>query len=151
MAVKVMLVGAGMLMGIVAGAALGIHAQDDSDMGGSADLTGVDGSDQAPIPEVADVVPDPTVESSAAQQFFPTIWDKLAGCESNSNWHANTGNGYFGGVQFDRGTWLAYGGGVYAARADLASRNAQIAVAERLHAARGFQPWPACSRRLGLR
>lgn len=148
MAVKVALVGAGMLLGIVAGAALGIHAQDEGDMGGGADLTSVDGSDQTASPDAVDVVPNSTVGSSAAQQS--SIWDTLARCESTSNWHANTGNGFYGGLQFDRATWLSYGGSVYAARADLASREAQIAVAERLHAARGFQPWPACSRRLGL-
>lgn len=80
-----------------------------------------------------------------------TVWDTLAECESSGNWATNSGNQYYGGLQFDRQTWLAYGGGEYAPRADLASRGAQIAVAERLRDARGYQPWPACSRRLGLR
>src|SRR4029450_11121842 len=79
------------------------------------------------------------------------VWARLAQCESTSNWRANTGNGYFGGLQFDRQTWAAYGGLTYASSAHLATPAQQIAVAEKLRAARGFQPWPACSRRLGLR
>lgn len=82
---------------------------------------------------------------------IPSVWSRLANCESTGRWNANTGNGYYGGLQFDRGTWLAYGGGTYAPTANLASPAQQIAVAEKLRAARGFQPWPACSRRLGLR
>jgi len=78
------------------------------------------------------------------------VWDRLAACESGGNWHINTGNGYYGGLQFSLGTWLAYGGGSYAGRPDLASREQQIAVAERLRAVSGFSPWPACGRRLGL-
>jgi uncharacterized protein YabE (DUF348 family) len=68
-------------------------------------------------------------------------WDAIAQCESSGNWHINTGNGYYGGLQFDSRTWLGSGGGAYAARADLASREQQIAVAERLYAARGLSPW----------
>ena len=57
-------------------------------------------------------------------------WDGIANCESTNNWSINTGNGYYGGLQFDIGTWLANGGGQYAPRADLATREQQIAVAE---------------------
>jgi len=71
-------------------------------------------------------------------------WDAVAQCESGGNWHINTGNGFYGGLQFDYGTWLANGGGAYAPRADLASREQQIAVANRLFAARGRSPWPVC-------
>ncbi len=67
-------------------------------------------------------------------------WDGVAACESGGNWQINTGNGYYGGLQFDIGTWMANGGGAYAARPDLASREQQIAVANRLYAARGQQP-----------
>lgn len=87
----------------------------------------------------------------SAMPAFGTVWDKLAVCESTSNWHANTGNGYFGGVQFDRGTWLRHGGGAYAPRADLATREQQILIAQRTLVVQGWQAWPACSRRLGLR
>jgi hypothetical protein len=78
------------------------------------------------------------------------VWDQLARCESGGNWAINTGNGYYGGLQFSLSTWQAYGGGAYAPRPDLATREEQIAVAERLRAARGYSPWPACSRKLGL-
>jgi hypothetical protein len=142
MARNVALVAFGIVVGMLAGAAAGLHAE--SDMGAGADLTGVDGSGEAS--GYASAEPDLTVGSSRTQ-----VWDRLAQCESTSNWSANTGNGFFGGLQFTRSTWLAYGGAVYAPRADLASRSAQIAVAERLRSDRGYQPWPACSRRLGLR
>jgi hypothetical protein len=71
-------------------------------------------------------------------------WDAVASCESGGNWSINTGNGFYGGLQFDYGTWLAYGGGQYAPRADLATRDEQIAVATRLYDARGSSPWPVC-------
>jgi hypothetical protein len=78
------------------------------------------------------------------------VWDRLAKCESGGNWAINTGNGYYGGLQFSLSTWLAYGGGAYAPRPDLATRDEQIAVAERLRAKRGYAPWPACAAKLGL-
>jgi uncharacterized protein YabE (DUF348 family) len=71
-------------------------------------------------------------------------WDAVAACESGGNWHINTGNGFYGGLQFDYGTWLSNGGGAYAPRADLATRAQQIAVATRLYNARGSSPWPVC-------
>jgi hypothetical protein len=70
-------------------------------------------------------------------------WDAIAKCESTNNWSINTGNGYYGGLQFDIGTWLSNGGGAYAPRADLATKDQQIAIAEKVYAARGLQPW-AC-------
>jgi uncharacterized protein YabE (DUF348 family) len=78
------------------------------------------------------------------------VWDQLANCESGGNWAINTGNGYYGGLQFSLGTWLAYGGGSYAHLPSDASREQQISVAERLRATSGFSPWPACARKLGL-
>jgi resuscitation-promoting factor RpfB len=80
-----------------------------------------------------------------------SAWDQIAKCESGGNWAINTGNGYYGGLQFNSGTWLGNGGGAFAPRADLASREQQIAIAERVRAARGYSPWPACSAKLGLR
>ncbi len=77
-----------------------------------------------------------------------SVWDQLAQCESGGNWAINTGNGYYGGLQFNLGTWRANGGSGYPHEA---SREEQIRVAENLRAARGFAPWPACSARLGLR
>jgi hypothetical protein len=75
-------------------------------------------------------------------------WDAVAACESGGNWAINTGNGFYGGLQFDSGTWLSNGGGAYAPRADLASREQQIAIATKLYNARGASPWPVCGQRL---
>ncbi|MGQ4598272.1 transglycosylase family protein [Nocardia sp. R6R-6] len=78
------------------------------------------------------------------------IWDALARCESTGNWSINTGNGYFGGVQFDQSTWERQGGLRYAPRADLATREEQIAVAEITRQRQGWGAWPACTGRLGI-
>ncbi|MER7707149.1 transglycosylase family protein [Kitasatospora sp. NPDC097605] len=75
-------------------------------------------------------------------------WDALARCESGGRWNANTGNGYYGGLQFDAATWRSNGGSAYAPRADRATREQQIAVAEHLAERRGLAPWPACGARL---
>jgi hypothetical protein len=99
----------------------------------------------APTAPPAPAAPAPVVTYDGG-----TVWDQLAQCESGGNWAINTGNGYYGGLQFSYGTWLGYGGGVFAEYAHLATREQQIIVAERLHAARGFSPWPACSAKLGL-
>lgn len=77
-------------------------------------------------------------------------WDRLAQCESGGNWAINTGNGYHGGLQFSAQTWQAYGGGEFAPTANLATREQQIAVAERTLAQQGWGAWPACSASLGL-
>jgi resuscitation-promoting factor RpfB len=79
-----------------------------------------------------------------------SIWDAIAACESGGNWSINTGNGYYGGLQFSYGTWLGYGGGAYAQTANLASREEQIAIAERVQAAQGWGAWPVCSARAGV-
>jgi hypothetical protein len=71
-------------------------------------------------------------------------WDQVARCESGGNWGINTGNGYFGGVQFNAGTWGSHGGGQYAPTAQLATREQQIAVAERVLATQGRGAWPVC-------
>ncbi|MER7183471.1 transglycosylase family protein [Streptomyces hyaluromycini] len=77
------------------------------------------------------------------------VWDRIAQCESGGNWHINTGNGYYGGLQFSASTWRAYGGTAYAATADQASREAQIAVATKVQHAQGWGAWPVCSARAG--
>ena len=79
------------------------------------------------------------------------MWDSIAVCESTSNWHINTGNGYYGGLQFNIGTWLSYGGGSFASRADLASREQQITVANRVYDTQGgaSSDW-SCARILGI-
>ena len=71
-------------------------------------------------------------------------WSAIAACESGGNWAANTGNGYYGGLQFTQGSWSGYGGTAYAPRADLAPASAQIAVAERVLASQGPGAWPNC-------
>ncbi|MFL6151542.1 MAG: transglycosylase family protein [Ornithinibacter sp.] len=69
------------------------------------------------------------------------MWDRIAQCESGGRWNINTGNGYYGGLQFDFATWLSVNGDDFARRADLATRAEQITVANRLYAKRGLQPW----------
>ena len=71
-------------------------------------------------------------------------WSAIAACESGGNWSANTGNGFYGGLQFTEQTWLAYGGGQYAPSANLASESEQIAVADRVLAGQGIGAWPVC-------
>ncbi len=93
----------------------------------------------APAPEAAPATePAPAPAPSGASGVD---WDAIARCESTNNWSINTGNGYYGGLQFDIGTWLSNGGGEYAPRADLATREQQIAIAERVYASRGLSPW----------
>ncbi|MFV0496190.1 transglycosylase family protein [Mycobacterium sp.] len=71
-------------------------------------------------------------------------WDAVARCESGGNWAINTGNGYYGGVQFAAGTWASHGGGEFAPSAQLATKEQQIAVAERVLATQGRGAWPVC-------
>ncbi|MEU8209826.1 transglycosylase family protein [Micromonospora sp. NPDC049044] len=76
-------------------------------------------------------------------------WDAIAKCESGGNWKINTGNGYYGGLQFSQSTWAGYGGKKYAARADLASRGEQIAIAEKVLDGQGIGAWPTCGKKGG--
>lgn len=78
---------------------------------------------------------------------YGSAWDRIANCESHNNWGINTGNGFYGGVQFDLNTWAANGGLRYAPRADLATREEQIAIAEVTQARQGWGAWPVCSGR----
>lgn len=91
------------------------------------------------------------VASPAPSNASGSVWDRLAVCEAGGNWAANTGNGYHGGLQFLPSTWNGYGGQQYAPYAYQASREQQIAVAERVLQGQGWGAWPACSRKLGLR
>jgi hypothetical protein len=88
--------------------------------------------------------------TTPAHAATDTTWNRLAQCESGGNWKINTGNGYYGGVQFSLSSWYAVGGQRYAPRPDLASRAQQVAAAERLLDIQGWGAWPACSRKLGL-
>ena len=110
----------------------------------------------ARIPEVAaslaSMEHEQRSEPRAAQQARNdsgggTVWDRLAQCESGGNWSINTGNGYYGGLQFLASTWRANGG---SGMPHQASRAEQIRVAENLRSQAGFAPWPQCARRLGL-
>lgn len=98
------------------------------------------------------VAPVTQVETVGTKQLPPIAaslnWDALAACEAGGNWAINTGNGFYGGVQFDAGTWLANGGGKYAPHADLATKAEQIAIATKLYQARGSSPWPVCGANL---
>jgi hypothetical protein len=101
-------------------------------------------------PPLLNTLPPPAPTSPpapASGAFSVWDWDALARCESSGNWHANTGNGFFGGLQFTLATWHAYGGVGSPAQA---SREQQIAVAQRVLAGQGFNAWPTCARRLGL-
>jgi nucleoid-associated protein YgaU len=76
-------------------------------------------------------------------------WDNVAKCESGGNWHINTGNGYYGGLQFAQRTWVSFNGTTYAARADLATKAEQIDIAEHVLARQGWGAWPVCSHHRG--
>ena len=85
----------------------------------------------------------PLVATGAAQASSVN-WDAVAQCESTGNWAINSGNGFYGGLQFTESTWLAYGGGQYAQYANQASRAQQIAIAEKVLAGQGIGAWPVC-------
>jgi hypothetical protein len=93
----------------------------------------------------------PVVLASPADAARLRTWNRLANCESGGRWHINTGNGYYGGLQFSGGTWRAYGGRRYASLAHRATKREQIRIAERVRRNQGWGAWPSCSRRLGLR
>ena len=86
--------------------------------------------------------------AAQSQAATDTEWDTVARCESSGNWAINTGNGYQGGLQFSPGTWSGYGGSQFAAAANMASRDQQIAIAEKVLAGQGKGAWPVCGRGL---
>ncbi len=86
----------------------------------------------------------------ASSAHAASVWDTVAACESGNNWAINTGNGFYGGLQFTQQTWAGYGGTAYAPRADLASRDQQIAIAQRVLQGQGPGAWPVCGARAGL-
>jgi hypothetical protein len=91
------------------------------------------------------------VTTSPAEAASLRTWKRLAQCESGGRWHINTGNGYYGGLQFSASTWRAFGGGRYASHAHRASRGEQIRIAEKVRRVQGWGAWPVCSRKIGLR
>ncbi|WP_030193929.1 transglycosylase family protein [Streptomyces sp. NRRL S-87] len=90
------------------------------------------------------VVAAPLMAAGSASAATASEWDRVAQCESGGNWSINTGNGYYGGLQFSASTWAAYGGTSYAPQANQASKSQQIAVAEKVLAAQGKGAWPSC-------
>ena len=92
--------------------------------------------------------PEEPTTDTAPSTGDTSAWDRIAECESGGNWSINTGNGYYGGLQFDHGTWAAYGGTAYAYNANGASKAQQIAIAEKVKADRGgYGAWPVCGKR----
>jgi uncharacterized protein YabE (DUF348 family) len=100
-------------------------------------------------PKPAAPTPTPTQDTSTPPSSGNTgAWDRIAECESGGNWSINSGNGYYGGLQFDHGTWAAYGGTAYATNANGATKAQQIAIAEKVKADRGgYGAWPVCGKR----
>ncbi|MEU9981987.1 transglycosylase family protein [Streptomyces sp. NPDC050856] len=92
----------------------------------------------------------PLLGAGSASAADSATWDRVAECESGGMWSADLGNGFYGGLQFSQETWEAYGGTAYAPRADLASRAQQIAVAEKVYAAKGSSAWETCAPIAGL-
>jgi hypothetical protein len=134
---------------------------------GGAPGSSAESLEAVPLPTPASVTNQPTIITRATPPSPPpppppppqprsvtysgdSVWDDLARCESGGNWSINTGNGYYGGLQFNYATWHDFGGGEFAEYPHQATKAEQIAVAERLRAVRGFQPWPACRQKLGL-
>ncbi|WP_433557884.1 transglycosylase family protein [Pseudonocardia xinjiangensis] len=108
------------------------------------------GSSTAPKPRVVKVGTNDDIPQAPAISDG-SVWDRLADCEATGNWAINTGNGYYGGLQFDAGTWRAYGGDDYAPLPHQASREEQIAVGTKVRDDRGgYGAWPACASKLGL-
>ncbi len=92
----------------------------------------------------------PCLTGGVASAATVSTWDKVAQCESSGNWAINTGNGFYGGLQFTASTWAEFGGTAYASRADLATKDQQISVAEKVLASQGPGAWPVCSIQAGL-
>ncbi|WP_051722696.1 transglycosylase family protein [Streptomyces albus] len=92
----------------------------------------------------------PLLTAGSANAAPVAVWDEVAACESSGDWSANTGNGYYGGLQFSQSSWQSVGGTEYAPRADLATKDQQIAAGEKLLAAQGPGAWPTCGPKAGL-
>jgi LysM repeat protein len=90
----------------------------------------------------------PLITAGTANAATTSQWNAVASCESTNNWHINSGNGFYGGLQFTQSTWAAYGGTAYAPRADLATPSQQISVAEKVLASQGKGAWPICGKGL---
>ncbi|MFF7390947.1 transglycosylase family protein [Streptomyces scabiei] len=96
----------------------------------------------------AAAVAAPLMAAGSASAATASEWDAVAQCESGGNWSINTGNGYYGGLQFSASTWAGYGGTQYASTADQATKAQQIAIAEKVLAGQGKGAWPVCGKGL---
>jgi LysM repeat protein len=106
-------------------------------------------ADPLPAAPVSTVQSDPSAAApvsapAPASSSGGVNWNAIAACESGGNWSIDTGNGFYGGLQFTQQTWLAYGGGQYAASPNQASESQQIAVAQQVLAGQGIGAWPVC-------
>ncbi|MBB2985763.1 resuscitation-promoting factor [Terracoccus luteus] len=110
-------------------------SSDDSAQGST------QGSTPTATPTPTPTASEPAPSGAGLNLARAAMWDRIAACESGGNWAINTGNGYYGGLQFAQGTWVGAGGTDFASRADLASRAEQITVANRLYASSGTSPW----------
>ncbi len=99
-------------------------------------------------PKVQSRATPPPTQAPVVAVASGDVWDRLAQCEAGGNWHINTGNGYYGGLQFTLGSWRGVGGSGYPHQA---SREEQIARGKMLQARQGWGAWPACTRKLGIR
>ncbi|MEU0388937.1 transglycosylase family protein [Streptomyces chartreusis] len=90
----------------------------------------------------------PLMAAGNASAATASEWDAVAQCESGGNWSINTGNGYYGGLQFSASTWSGYGGTKYASTADQATKDQQIEIAEKVLASQGKGAWPVCGKGL---
>ena len=99
------------------------------------------GTKPKPVAQAAPATTGTNTGAAAPAMMNEAMWDKIAQCESGGNWSINTGNGYYGGLQFDIQTWIGAGGGAYAPNASLATKAQQIDIANRVYAQRGLQPW----------
>ena len=88
--------------------------------------------------------------ATASSAQASTVWDRVAACESGGNWSINTGNGYYGGLQFSDRTWDGFGGERYAPTANRATKAQQITIAQKVLASQGPGAWPTCGARAGL-
>ncbi|MCQ4607239.1 resuscitation-promoting factor [Corynebacterium pseudogenitalium] len=118
---------------------------------GKVESEGIAGEREVRAPKAAKVRRGTKESANAPAVAAGSVWDTLAQCESGGNWSINTGNGYHGGLQFSASTWAAYGGTQYAPTADQATREQQIAIAQKTQASQGWGAWPACTARMGLR
>ncbi|MFF1883987.1 transglycosylase family protein [Pseudarthrobacter sp. NPDC058196] len=99
------------------------------------------GTKVKPAVEAAPAAAAANTGAAAPAMMNEAMWDKIAQCESSGNWSINSGNGYYGGLQFDIRTWIGAGGGAYAPNASLATKAQQIDIANRVYAQRGLSPW----------